>query len=141
MRFSDEVELPPQMWTLAESRRFVGKVLAQAAVSPAVQDELIVAVTEACCNVLRHAPDSGPYRLTVDVTDDRCLIQVRDNGPGFAAEATGTASLDRDGGRGLVLIRALVDQVRFEQRQPGVTVTMIKKLDPCNDRADGPARR
>jgi serine/threonine-protein kinase RsbW len=141
MHFSDEVELAPQTWTLAEARRFVGEVLARAAVSPSVQDELIVAVTEACSNVVSHAPGSGPYRLTVDVTDDRCLIQVRDNGPGFDPDTIGSVSLDRNGGRGLLLIRALVDEVRFEQRRPGVTVTMIKKLDLHTGTVGGPGHR
>ena len=138
MHLSDAVELPPQMWTLAESRRFVGELLARAAVSPAIQDVLAVAVTEACSNVVRHAPDGGAYRLTVDVNDDRCLIEVRDGGPGFDPDVTRNTSRDRDGGRGLFLMRALVDDLRFEQRQPGVTVTMIKNLRPHAGRANGP---
>jgi serine/threonine-protein kinase RsbW len=141
MHLSDAVELPPQMWTLAESRRFVDELLARAAVSPAIQDELAVAVTEACSNVVRHAPDGGTYRLTVDINDDRCLIEVRDGGPGSDPDVPQNAPLDRDGGRGLLLMRALVDDLRYEQRHPGITVTMIKNLRPHSGGATGPGQR
>jgi serine/threonine-protein kinase RsbW len=134
MHLSVAVELPAQMWTLAVSRRVVGEMLEQAAVSATIQDDLAVAVTEACSNVVRHAPSSGIYRLTVDVDDDRCVIGIRDAGPGFDPNLPRSTSADRDGGRGLLLMRALVDDIRFENRRPGMTVTMIKSLP---QRVDG----
>lgn len=138
MHLSEAVELPPQVWTLAASRRFVGELLERAAVCPAIQDDLAVAVTEACGNVVRHAPDGGTYRLTVDINDDRCVIEVRDAGPGFDPDAPPHTSSDRDGGRGLLLMRVLVTELRFEHRQPGTTVTMIRSLHPHPDEAAGP---
>lgn len=144
MHLCDAVELPPRMWTLAESRRFVCEWLTRAAVPQAVQDELVVAVSEACSNVVRHAPDSSHYRLTIDINDDRCLIEVRDYGPGFgprASRARADGSLDRHGGHGVALMRALVDDVQFEQRRTGVTVTMIKKLGSSAARAGASPHR
>ena len=138
MHLSDAVELPPQRWTLAESRRVVGRLLDLAAVSPTIRDDLAVAVTEACSNVVRHAPDGGNYRLTIDVDDDRCLIVVRDTGPGFDPTLPRKTSPDREGGRGLFLMHALVDDLRFERRQPGMTIIMIKNLRPPVDCAAGP---
>lgn len=135
MPLFDAVELPSQMWTVAESRRFVGDLLHRAAVPSAIQDELAVAVTEACSNVVRHAPGSGTYRLTVDINDDHCVIEVRDAGPGFDPDVPPNTSPGRDGGRGLLLMRALVDDLRFEQRHPGMTITMIKNLRPHPDGA------
>jgi serine/threonine-protein kinase RsbW len=139
MHLSDAVELPPQMWTLAASRRFVGELLERAAVSPAIQADLAVAVTEACSNVVRYAPGGGNYRLAVDINDDRCVIEVRDAGPGFDPDVPSNASLP-EGGRGLLLMRALVDHLRVEQLQPGVTVTMIKNLRLHSDGATGPGQ-
>lgn len=143
MSISDAVEWPSQAWTVAESRRFVDDLLHRAAVSSAIRDELAVAVTEACSNVVRHAPDGGTYRLSVDINDDRCVVEVRDAGPGFDPDVPPNTSPDRDGGRGLLLMRALVDDLRFEQRWPGMTVTMVKNLRPHPDGAavPGPRRR
>ena len=138
MHFSDALELPSQAWTLAESRRFVGELLDQAAVPSVIQDELAVAVTEACSNAVRHATDGGSYRLTVDINEDRCLIEVRDAGPGFDPDMLPNTAPDTGGRRGLLLMRTLVDELRFEQRQPGVTVTMIKNMRSHPDRAPGP---
>ena len=137
MQLFDAVELPPQLWTLAEVRRFVGELLDRAAVSRAIQDELAVAVTEACSNVVRHAPDGGSYRLAVDINDDRCVIEVRDAGPGFEQRIPLSVSLDQDGGRGLLLMRALVDELRFDHGRPGVTVIMIRYLRRDTGGADG----
>lgn len=137
MHLSLAVELPPQTWTLATARRVVGKVLDQAGVSATIQDDLAVAVAEACSNVVRHTPDAGNYRLSVDVDDERCVIEVRDAGPGFDPDLPRSAP-DYDGGRGLFLIHALVDDLRFERRQPGMTITMIKHLRPGVDGATVP---
>lgn len=128
MHLSYAVELPPRVWTLAAARRVVGELLERAAVSPTIRDDLAIVVTEACSNVLRHAPDSGSYRLAVDIDDERCLIEVQDAGPGFDPDLPPNTSHDGGGGRGLILMRALVDDLRVEQRRPGVTVTMIRNL-------------
>lgn len=135
MHLYDAVELPPQPWTLAESRRLVCEVLARAAIPVIIQDDLTVAVTEACSNAVRHAADGGLYRLTIDINEYRCRIEIRDSGPGFDPDAPVNGSLDRAGGYGLILMRALVDDVRFEQRRPGVTVTMIKTWGPPAEKA------
>jgi serine/threonine-protein kinase RsbW len=134
------VELPPQTWTLAVARLLVGGLLDLAAASAAVRDDLAVAVTEACSNVVIHAVDGGPYRLTVNVDDDRCVIEVQDAGPGFdpnQPQSTGnrpqSRSDGRDGGRGLLLIRALVDDLRLERRRPGMIVIMMKDVRPHLD--------
>jgi serine/threonine-protein kinase RsbW len=70
------------------------------------------------------------YRVTASIHGDMCRIEVTDCGPGFPlgafvprAERVGlppvTAEADlKPGGRGLCLIEALSDRVRFDN-QPG----------------------
>jgi serine/threonine-protein kinase RsbW len=129
MHFTVAVELPAQTWTLAVSRRIIGELLTLAAVCSSTQDDLAVAVTEACSNVVRHAPTGGPYRLAVDVDDERCVVEVRDAGPGFDPTPPWRSN-SGEGGRGLLLIHALVDDVRWERRPGGMTVIMIKYVRP-----------
>ena len=133
MHLTVAVELPPQTWTAALSRRILGELLDLAAVASTVQDDLAVAVTEACSNVVRHAPTGGLYRLSVKVDDDHCVIEVSDTGPGFDASPPRHTSGDRDGGRGVLLMSALVDDLRLERRQQGMTIMMIKNLRPRID--------
>jgi serine/threonine-protein kinase RsbW len=77
-----------------------------------VQDVELV-LTEACANVVRHAVDSSDYTVDVSVSATGCTIVVRDEGPGFDPGAVRTARSHAESGRGLELIDALVDDVRF----------------------------
>ena len=77
-----------------------------------VQDVELV-LTEACANVVRHAVDSSDYTVDVSVSSTGCTIVVRDEGPGFDAGALQTARSHAEGGRGLELIDALVDDLSF----------------------------
>jgi serine/threonine-protein kinase RsbW len=90
--------------------------------------ELVLALTEACANVVRHAADAEEYQVDVDIDDEICRISVLDDGDGFDPEAAAQAT-PLEGGRGLVLMRALVDRLDFVQDADGRhRVTLEKAL-------------
>jgi serine/threonine-protein kinase RsbW len=63
--------------------------------------------------------------------DSRCVIEVIDTGHGFDADRLGLAEADpsAEEGRGIQLIRALVDRVHFRSRaESGTTVHLEKDL-------------
>jgi serine/threonine-protein kinase RsbW len=97
----------------------IRRILRVALVTLRVNDDCIsdieIALTEACTNVLDHARTDDQYEVVVSVHDDRCVIDVIDNGDGFDAAPFGRVDADSaaEGGRGIQLIRALVDNVRF----------------------------
>jgi serine/threonine-protein kinase RsbW len=97
----------------------IRRVLRVALVTLRVHDDCIsdieIALTEACTNVLDHARTGDQYEVAASVHDDRCIIDVIDNGGGFDAAPFGLVDADpaAEGGRGIQLIRALVDNVRF----------------------------
>ncbi len=94
-------------------RRLLRCALSGLSVSGAAGDDLEIAVTEACANVVRHATGAETFEVSLDLGDDRCTIDVRDDGAGFdpdAVDAPGTAG---EHGRGLFLIRALAENVRM----------------------------
>ncbi len=78
-------------------------------------DDLEIALTEACSNVVTHATGADKFEVRLDVGADRCLIDVLDNGAGFDTDALdGTRPATAgERGRGLYLIRALSDNVRM----------------------------
>jgi serine/threonine-protein kinase RsbW len=105
-----------------------------------VQDECIadieLAVTEACTNVLKHA--HGPeddYEVTVEINDTDCTIRVIDAGGGFDSSAKGReeALAGAENGRGIHLIRALVDNVRFISRPEDGTIVHLEKTLELTD--------
>ena len=93
-------------------------------------DDVQLAITEACANVVDHATDADTYEVKVELAADRCAITVVDQGRGFDATAvTGPPPPDAESGRGVVLMRALVDNVAFRSEpQAGAVVHMVKTL-------------
>lgn len=94
--------------------------------------DIEVAVSEACTNVLDHVEDGDEYTMTCTVREDLAAIEVVDTGRGFDSESLGHANADHtaEEGRGIQLIRALVDKVQFTyQPEQGSIVRFEKRLD------------
>lgn len=76
-------------------------------------DELAVVVSELCTNAVEASPSpDSPIHLVASISDDRMVVEVRDRGPGFdqgIPERPPAPSVLR--GRGLVIVRALVDEL------------------------------
>jgi len=95
-----------------------------------------LAVREAVINAILHGNRQDP-KLNVNVTlstdSDHLTAVVADQGNGFARDETPDpteeANLLRNSGRGLLLIEAFVDKVKFRSLPKGGTeVTMVKRL-------------
>lgn len=94
--------------------------------------DIEVALTEACTNVLDHAAQGDEYEVIAGLSDSACVIEVVDTGRGFDAEHLGHVEADpsAEEGRGIQLIRALVDEVEFDSRpESGMIVHLEKQLD------------
>ncbi|WP_164704384.1 ATP-binding protein [Blastococcus litoris] len=84
-------------------------------------DEVLLALSEACANVVQHAGEHEEYQVDVTIDDHVCRITVLDDGDGFdvAAAAAARPNSPLDGGRGLVLMQALVDRLDFAHTEDG----------------------
>ena len=94
--------------------------------------DMELAVTEACTNVLQHAAGTDDdYEVAVEVNETMCEIRVTDGGAGFDhGAARGMASTSAESGRGIQLMKALVDRVQFLSRpQDGTIVHLVKELE------------
>jgi serine/threonine-protein kinase RsbW len=98
-------------------------------------NQIKTALIEACINAAEHSnsPDRRIYqRFAID--EDRLVITVSNKGKNFDYSANGSgaeagATPSRGSrGRGLQIIRALMDEVRFEPSNDGTTLVMIKYL-------------
>jgi len=90
---------------------------------------LRLALEEAVRNAFEHGCRSCPGRsvdVSWEVSPRRVVIRVSDPGPGFdpaeVPDPTTDENLDRPSGRGLLLMRAYMTRVEFNER--GNTVTM-----------------
>jgi serine/threonine-protein kinase RsbW len=92
--------------------------------------DLRVALSEAVTNVVDHAADGDNYEVVCCIDDDKCVIEVLDRGRGFDAAELGRAEADPDSeaGRGIQLMRRLVDGVQFENRPGDGSVVHLEKI-------------
>jgi serine/threonine-protein kinase RsbW len=97
--------------------------------------DLGICVTEATGNAIIHAHHEHP-EVPVDIRleqyNDSLAIIVRDHGRGFDAAAVPDPTLPENvmkpAGRGLHLIRSLMDHVEVVRFPDGVQVVMVKHL-------------
>jgi len=92
---------------------------------------LRTALAEALCNAIAYGNRHDPAKLVrvrVEVTPDLVQIHVADDGEGFAPESvpdpTLPENLEREAGRGLFVLRHLVDHVSFNEKGNAVCLTL-----------------
>ena len=105
--------LPAQADSIPVIRHVLGAYAEALSLPPDVIEDMRLAVTEACTNVVRHAYDSehsGPIDVVVQPDGDRLEVIVTDRGRGMGP------SPDIDGpGLGLPLIAALADSIELQE--------------------------
>src|SRR3954471_9184035 len=100
------VRLPNDKSSVPLIRGLVRQALEHLGVPTTGIDETVLALTEACANVVQHAGEHEEYQVDVSIDDSVCRITVPDSGHGFdsAEAAAEEAHSPLDGGRGLVLM-------------------------------------
>jgi serine phosphatase RsbU (regulator of sigma subunit)/anti-sigma regulatory factor (Ser/Thr protein kinase) len=90
-----------------------------------------LALEEAAINAIKHGnelDDTKKVTISFSIDDNKAVIAVADEGEGFdpktVPDPTADEFLMATSGRGLALIRAYMDDVRFNER--GTEITMIK---------------
>jgi serine/threonine-protein kinase RsbW len=131
-----EVEIQIALWlprdaaTAALTRHVLAASLDVLGVTAQARDDIVLALSEACANVIQHADDSDEYEIRVRVTGARCVIEVIDHGHGSALLGLGDADAGSEHGRGLRIIRALTENLQIEyQRGDGAVVRFEKALE------------
>jgi serine/threonine-protein kinase RsbW len=74
---------PRESLSVPVMRRVLGDTLSRLGINQSCVNDLLLAVTEACTNVLRHAGSGRRYELVVHVGSKRVLLEVLDTGRGF----------------------------------------------------------
>lgn len=109
------------------ARRELGLWLARNGVERALASDISVACSEACANAVEHpvSPARHLFEVWGDAGADTVAIGVRDYGDWAVRPPD-----DGERGRGLPLIRALMDRVEVEREGAGTSVTMWKRRSP-----------
>ena len=114
MRMSVRLNLPREVDSVPAVRRLLRCALTILRVDRQAGTDLEIALTEACANVVKHAAGAGKFEVLLDVAEDRCSIDVVDDGAGFDPDGGSSPEATSERGRGLFLIRALGENVRMQ---------------------------
>lgn len=94
-----------------------------------------MAVREATVNAVLHGNHYDPNKrvaVSFENTGNELVITIQDQGVGLDPENVPDPlqpeNLLKQSGRGIFLIRAFMDDVRFRKLDPGTEITLIKKV-------------
>ena len=102
----------------------------------ALANHINVVLTEALVNAIRHANANDPdeeVEIRITVTDEELVLQVFDHGRGFNLESISSTAEDaqhelEDHGRGLYIMRSLMDSVVYYPVEGGNVLEMRKQF-------------
>ena len=131
--------LPRDELSVPIARHICRDALNEVGVEPDCRSDIEIALTEACTNVLEHSGPGDEYRIDVTVDGTLCVIRVIDTGHGFDSHTLSSMAGDvsSEGGRGVHLMRALVDRIEFISKPEAGTIVHLEKV--LELREDGPA--
>jgi len=119
-------------------REFTRNLAVKAGFNNEVSDQIVLAVDEACTNVIKHAHSYNARRLielVVFLDPEKMEIVISDKGKGFDIDSLQTPDIkkyvheSRTGGLGIHLMRTLMDEVSFSiQPSKKNKVSMVKYL-------------
>ncbi|HOT22954.1 MAG TPA: ATP-binding protein [Thermoleophilia bacterium] len=130
------LDIPAQAEYVVLGRLALAGLLRRRRFSDDAVADLKLAITEACSNSVRHAydHDGGQVHLSFMLQDDRVVIRIRDEGAGFHEDDVDCPECRAipeiklgEGGMGISIIRAVVDEFSLEKPSEGGTVIVLTK--------------
>ena len=107
---------------LSDIREFIDSLVRKAGVSPEVIEDIILAVDEACTNIIKHSykyfPD-GEIIVKIKYSENKILITITDHGEHFQPHKITKPDLQeyykhkKVGGLGMYLMKTLMDDVKY----------------------------
>lgn len=129
-----ELEFPNRPELLSHIRSRVAEEARKMPFSPEDIEDIVLATGEAASNAMRHGSSGVLCRIAVRMErrPDSLLVVVSDKGCGFDLESVPEPGPDllSEGGRGIMFMRATMDEVTFHFTRPGTRVELVKRFRP-----------
>ena len=133
-----ELTTPSQTENLELIRTVVAKIAQKAGYAEMVVMQITLAVEEACVNAIKHAHKNiaaKPLRVQIKKDHQKLIVVVSERGKGFDFQNLKEPDMQeylakrRRGGLGIVLMKRLMDEVRFESlKGKGTRVWLMRYL-------------
>ncbi|MGH9179164.1 MAG: ATP-binding protein [Acidimicrobiales bacterium] len=134
MRLVLQLELPADARVLPATRQAVEGYLANLGTGDEERADVVLALTEACANAIRHAfprPEGACFRLVTVITDADVQVSVEDDGVGFHPDdVPDQVEVWDTSGRGLFIMNEVMNRVELVSptESGGTRVVMRKAL-------------
>jgi serine/threonine-protein kinase RsbW len=96
--------------------------------------DIRISLEEALVNAIKHGNKFDPHlsvEVSLEISDDKVAVKVRDEGKGFdyasLPNPTSAANLDKLSGRGIFLIKSLMNRVTFFDGGRGIKMVKFFK--------------
>jgi len=120
--------LPRDRESVSAVRRIVASAMAEVGVERSCAADVELALTEGCANVVRHATSTDRYQVTFELNREAAKVTIADSGMGFEVNGRQRmAGALAEGGRGLALMRMLMDEADFRVQEGRGTKVMLTK--------------
>ena len=136
VREESRIVIPSSLDYLRDVDEFVEEKLSQKRIHPSLVADIAISVTEVVINAVNHGNKADPDKtvsITVQIGKEEVTVRIEDQGEGFDPQKVRNPldeeNLLREAGRGIFIVRSLMDEVKIESGQQGGTmVTMVKKF-------------
>ncbi|HJW64266.1 MAG TPA: ATP-binding protein [Actinomycetes bacterium] len=137
MELSLSLTLPRDKQTVPVARHIVRNAMEQVGVEETCVDDVELALSEACTNVLLHSGPGDQFVVRLDLEDRLGVLRIIDLGHGFdSAKVQATDDLvEAERGRGLGVMQAVVDRVDLTSRPEAGTIVTLEKVLTYSDEA------
>ncbi|MBZ0263814.1 ATP-binding protein [bacterium] len=133
MKKIEKLVIPSDTDRLPEVDQFAEKMTGELDFSRDLRDDIAISVSEAVNNAILHGnKNDGSKNVTVEFhkLENGIQINISDEGGGFESnevpDPTKPENIMETTGRGLLIIRHLMDRVDIEPYKNGTKVTMVK---------------
>ncbi len=132
---TEQLVIPSSVDQIEKVDEFVESCAASMGFEQDALADIGICVTELVMNAIVHAHKEQaeiPVHVDLECHPDGLRVRVRDHGPGFdtasVPDPTSPDHLMQDHGRGILIVRAMMDDVVCTRLDDGMQVTFFKKL-------------
>jgi len=136
---SKHLEIQSKISKLPEVAALTERIGEEAGFSNDEIDDITISVTEAVNNAIKHGnkeDESLRVDISYTVDEDKISVEIRDQGGGFEMEGVKDPrigeNLLRDNGRGILIMKTLMDEVNVTSGEDGTVVQLIKFIETEN---------
>ncbi|GAB4330897.1 MAG: ATP-binding protein [Calditrichia bacterium] len=131
----DKLVISSNLAELPRVEKFSQKIARKAALNEDQSDNIAIAITELVNNAIKHGNQNDPTKsvtILAEYRGDRVSITIKDQGSSFDPNSlqnpTEPENLWKENGRGIFIVKNLVDEVIFNPTDQGMEITIVEYL-------------